>query len=273
MKAVYEKYFRNNLPHIWCAGCGNGTVMAAYALALEKLGYENDDILAVSGIGCSSRITGYLNSATLHTAHGRALPFASGAKMCEPKLKVFVFMGDGDCTAIGGNHFIHACRRNIDITAIVMNNNIYGMTGGQYSPLTPYGKKATTAPYGNIDNSFDLVELARGAGATYVARGDVFHMKQLADLIVEGARHKGFSVIEAMTPCPTSFGRYNKTPDPAEMLKIFRDNTVGVKRAATMTAAELQDKIITGCFVNKEAPEYVENYDKLIASFQGGAES
>ncbi len=270
MKAVYEKYFRSNLPHIWCAGCGHGTVMAAYALALEKLGYDKNDVLAISGIGCSSRITGYLDSSTMHTAHGRALPVASGAKMCEPRLKVFVFMGDGDCTAIGGNHFIHACRRNIDITAIVMNNNIYGMTGGQYSPLTPYGKKATTAPYGNIDHSFDLVELAKGAGATYVARGDVSHMKQLSDLIVEGAQHKGFSVIEAMTPCPTSFGRYNKTPDPAQMLQIFRDVTVSVKRAEKMTAEELEGKILTGVFVNREAPEYVEDYQKLIDSFQGG---
>ncbi len=271
MEAVYEKYFRDNLPHIWCAGCGNGIVMGAFARAIEKLGYEQDEVMVISGIGCSSRMSGYLDFNSLHTAHGRALAFATGAKMAEPRLKVFVIMGDGDAAAIGGNHFIHACRRNIDITTIVINNNIYGMTGGQFSPLTPKGKRATTAPYGSIDRSFDMMELAKGAGATYVARGDVFHAALLTNQIVEAAQHKGFSVLEVLSTCPTSFGRYNKIPQPAAMLHYLEENTVSLAKAAKMTEEELAGKILTGEFYVAEGePEYTEEYAKLVASCQEG---
>lgn len=264
MEAVYEKYFRGNLPHIWCPGCGNGIVMSALARALDKLGYPQDDVLFVSGIGCSSRMTGYMDLNTIHTAHGRALAFATGAKVSEPRLKVFVLMGDGDAAAIGGNHFIHACRRNIDMTAIVVNNSIYGMTGGQFSPLTPLGKRATTAPYGSIDRAFNLVDLSRGAGATYVARGDVFHAVQLTNLIVEAAQHKGFSVVEAVSTCPISYGRYNQMPDPADMLLWLRDNTVTVQQAARMSEEELVDKIIIGKHFETDAVEYCEQMQQLL---------
>ena len=266
MRPVYEKYFRDNIPHIWCAGCGNGIVMSAFARAIEKLGYDQDDVMVVSGIGCSSRMTTYIDFNTLHTAHGRALAFATGAKLSEPRLKMFVIMGAGDAAAIGGNHFIHSCRRNIDITAIIINNAIYGMTGGQYSPLTPTGKKATTAPYGNIDRAFDIVELSRGAGATYVARGDIYHAAQLTNQIVDAANHKGFSVLEVVSTCPISYGRYNKMPKPTDMMQYIKDNTVSVQKAATMTADELKDKIIIGeHFKIENVPEYTEEHNKLVA--------
>lgn len=273
MDAIYEKYFRDNLPHIWCPGCGNGIVMGAFARAIDELGYDQDDVMVVSGIGCSSRITGYLDFNTLHTAHGRALAFATGAKASEPRLKVFVIMGDGDAAAIGGNHFIHACRRNIDITTIIINNSIYGMTGGQFSPLTPKGAKATTAPYGSIDRSFDLVDLAKGAGATYVARGDIFHAKQMTDLIVDAANHKGFSVVEMISTCPISYGRHNGMPEPADMMLWIRDNTVSVAAAAKLPAEKLEGKMLVGKHYECEAPEYCEEMDKMIAAVQEKAKA
>lgn len=271
MEAVYEKYFRGNLPHIWCAGCGNGIVMSAFARAMEELGYDKDEVLVVSGIGCSSRITGYLDFNTLHTAHGRALAFATGAKFSEPKMKVFVIMGDGDAAAIGGNHFIHACRRNIDITTIIINNNIYGMTGGQFSPLTPKGKKATTAPYGSIDRSFDVVDLAKGAGATYVARGDVYHAAMLTRQIVKAANHDGFSVLEVASTCPISYGRQNGDPNPVTNLLYFKDNTIMKAAADKKDPSEIGEKIVIGEFVNiTDEAEYTSEYAALVESLKEG---
>jgi len=271
MKPAYQKYFRDNLPHIWCAGCGNGIVMSAWARAVDELGLDKNNMIGVSGIGCSSRITGYLDLHTLHTAHGRALPFATGAKMARPDMDVFVFSGDGDCSAIGGNHFIHACRRNINMTLIVINNNIYGMTGGQFSPLTPFGKKATTAPYGSIDRSFNLCDLAIGAGASFVARGDIFHAKQLTDLIKAGYQHKGFSVIEVIAACPISYGRRNGIPNPADMMQYIKEHTVMKAAAEKMSAEELADKYIIGVLQEiNEAPEYCESYAALCERVQGG---
>ncbi|MCE5196042.1 MAG: thiamine pyrophosphate-dependent enzyme, partial [Negativicutes bacterium] len=165
----------DKMPHIWCPGCGNGIVMQQVLRAIEELGLDVDKIVLVSGIGCSSRATGYLDFNTLHTTHGRALAFATGVKYANPELTVIVLTGDGDCTAIGGNHLIHACRRNIDLTTVVFNNSIYGMTSGQFSPMTPTGSYATTAPYGNIDRNFDLCKLGQAAGATYVARSTTYH--------------------------------------------------------------------------------------------------
>ena len=172
-----------NLPHIWCPGCGNGILMRDVAQAITNLGLDRDKVVIVSGIGCSSRAAGYMNYNTLHTTHGRAIAFATGIKMAKPELTVIVITGDGDSSAIGGNHLIHAARRNIGITAIVFNNDIYGMTGGQYSPTTPNGDKATTAPYGNVDRPFDIAQLASGAGASFSARGDVFHARETIDII------------------------------------------------------------------------------------------
>lgn len=270
MKPIYQEYFRDNLPHIWCAGCGNGIVMSAWARAMDELKLDKNNVIGVSGIGCSSRITGYLDLNTLHTAHGRALPFAQGAKMARPDMDVFVFSGDGDCAAIGGNHFIHACRRNMDMTLIVINNNIYGMTGGQFSPLTPFGKKATTAPYGSVDPNFDLCALAMGAGASFVARGDIYHAKQLTDLIVAGYKHKGFSVIEVIASCPISYGRRNKMPNPADMMQYVKEHTVAKAVAEKMTPEQLEDKYITGILRDADGREYTEEYAKLCERVQGG---
>ena len=196
MERSFEAYFRQNrLPHLWCPGCGNGIVMKAIVQAIEKEGLTQDNTVIVSGIGCSSRASGYMDFDTLHTAHGRAIPFATGVKLANPELNVVVITGDGDCTAIGGNHFIHGCRRNVDLTVVLFDNNIYGMTGGQASPMTPTGKKATTAPYGSVDRPFNACALAGAAGATYVARSTAFHVKHLTDMISGGLRNKGFSFI------------------------------------------------------------------------------
>lgn len=190
---LLDKYFRmDKLPHIWCPGCGHGIIMKAVVDAIDDMGLEKDKVCIVSGIGCSSRAPGYMDFNTLHTTHGRALAFATGIKMANPELHVIVVSGDGDSAAIGGNHLIHAARRNIDITTIIFNNNIYGMTGGQYSPTTPTGEKGTTAPYGNIDKNFDLCELSKAAGATYVGRATAYHAKMIKNLTKKVYKTKDF---------------------------------------------------------------------------------
>jgi len=252
-----ERFF----PHMWCPGCGHGIVLNALLRAIEKLGLNKNDIVMVSGIGCSSRISGYVDFHTLHTIHGRALAFATGVKMSRPELNLIVPMGDGDALSIGGNHFIHAARRNIDMTAIVMNNRIYGMTGGQYSPLSGYGTSATTAPYSNIDHAFDVVKLAESAGASFVARTTVYHVQQLADIIRQAIEHKGFSVVEALTQCPTYFGRKNRLGSAADMMRQFKDNTTPVGSKAKQENPELIER---GVFVQKDTPEYCQEYDKVI---------
>ncbi|RBP45592.1 2-oxoacid:ferredoxin oxidoreductase subunit beta [Garciella nitratireducens] len=262
---LVEKYYRTDkLPHIWCPGCTHGISMNAIIHAIDEMGYHRDDVVIVSGIGCSSRAPGYMDFNTLHTTHGRALTFATGIKMANPRLKVIVISGDGDATAIGGNHFIHACRRNIDITTIIFNNNIYGMTGGQYSPMTPISAYGTTAPYGNIDPTFDICKLAEAAGASYVARGTAYHTKALINLIIKGMENKGFSVIEAVSNCPTYFGRKNRVGDAVDMMKHLKEISVNIKTASKMSAKELEEKIIIGEFKNETRPEYVEEYHRLI---------
>ncbi|MFT5875224.1 MAG: 2-oxoglutarate ferredoxin oxidoreductase subunit beta [Clostridium sp.] len=268
---TYEKYLRNDqLPHIWCPGCGNGIIMKAIAKAADQLGLDQNNTVIVSGIGCSSRASGYMNFDTLHTAHGRAIPFATGIKLANPKLKVIVITGDGDCTAIGGNHFIHAARRNVDLTVILFNNSIYGMTGGQESCLTPVGKKATTAPFGAVDRPFDPCELAKGAGATYIARGTAFHAKQLVDLITQGILNNGFSLVESITQCPTSYGRKNKMSDPADMLKWMRDNAVTQAAYDKIDHDQKGEKFPIGVLYKKEAPEYTAEYAKIIKMAKEG---
>ena len=272
MENLIDKYFRpGRLPHIWCPGCGNGVITGAMVKAIDKLNLAKDDVAIISGIGCSSRASGYLDFNTANTLHGRALPIASGLKMGNPKLNVLVVTGDGDSTAIGGNHFIHAARRNIDLTVILYNNSIYGMTGGQYSPMTPYHAKATTAPYGTIERSFNIAELAKAAGATFVARGTTFHTMQLVDLIAKGIQHKGFSVIEAVSACPISFGRQNKMGGPAQMMEWQRDHGVMVAAWNKMTPEQQQGKFPIGVlFEETGIPEYTESYDELIRVAQGG---
>lgn len=258
---IRERFF----PHMWCAGCGHGTILNGLIRAVDELGIRKRNLVMVTGIGCSARISGYVDFHSLHTIHGRALAFATGVKLSRPELNVIVPMGDGDGLSIGGNHFIHAARRNINLTALIMNNRTYGMTGGQYSPLSGLGIKASTAPYENIDNSFDVVELARAAGATFVARTTTFHVNQLSDLIKAAVQHKGFSVVEIFTQCPTYFGRKNKLGDAPQMLQVFKDRTVPVGSPKKQEDPSLVER---GIFVNIERPEYCDEYQKLLERAQ-----
>lgn len=262
---LIHKYLRHDkkFPHVWCPGCGNGIVLGALIRAIDRLGLQNDEIVLVSGIGCSGRMTVYVDFNTLHTTHGRALTFATGIKLAKPSLTVIVVMGDGDATAIGGNHFIHAARRNLDLTAIIINNQIYGMTGGQYSPTTPYGCYAATASYGHIEHSFSIAELAVTAGASFVARGTVYHAELLEELIENSILKRGFSVVEVLSNCHIQFGRRNEMSDPVTMQKWFRDDAITVKRAGKMTPESLKKKFTIGVLTDVEKPIYTEEYQKI----------
>lgn len=223
----FSDWFRQDrLPHIYCAGCGNGTIINCTLDAIDKMGWTKEQTVFVSGIGCSSRAPGYILTDSLHTTHGRAIAFATGVKMANSALNVVVFTGDGDLAAIGGNHFIHACRRNIDLTVVCMNNQIYGMTGGQGSPTTPKGRISTTTPYGSAESSFDLCELAIAAGANYVARWTSYHVKELEKAVKVGLETPGFSFIEAMVQCPTNFGRRNKFKQVADQVEYIKTHAL-----------------------------------------------
>ncbi|MBN1686728.1 MAG: 2-oxoacid:ferredoxin oxidoreductase subunit beta [Spirochaetales bacterium] len=260
---IRERFF----PHMWCPGCGHGIVLNNLLRAIEDLGLNKTGIVMVSGIGCSSRISGYVDFHSLHTLHGRALAFATGVKMSRPELNVIVPMGDGDALAIGGNHFIHAARRNIDLTAIVMNNRVYGMTGGQYSPLSGYGTSATTAPYTNIDHGFDIVALAAAAGASFVARTTTYHVMELRNIVKRAITHKGFSVVEVMSQCPTYFGRKNQMGSAVDMMRSYKENTVPLGSKEKQEHPELIER---GVFVEKELPEYRAEYDRIIERARKG---
>ncbi|MGE4543657.1 MAG: 2-oxoacid:ferredoxin oxidoreductase subunit beta [Pedobacter sp.] len=265
----YDKYLRpGKLPHIWCPGCGHGIVLKGLLRAIDACELEKNRTAIVSGIGCASRLPGYVDFNTLHTAHGRAAAFATGIKMAQPEMNVLVVGGDGDGVAIGGNHFIHACRRNIDMTYVILNNFIYGMTGGQFSPCTPTGDKASTTPYGNPDPTFDISKLAIGAGATFVARTTAYHATQIDKLIAEGIRHKGMAIIEVLDDCPTTYGRRNKFRSVVDMMKRFKELAVPVAKAATMSSEELDGKIVTGILHREERPEYCEQYAEVIKRAQ-----
>lgn len=260
-----------NMPHIWCPGCSNGITTRAIVKAIIDAGLDPDKTVVVSGIGCSSRTSGYLDFDTLHTTHGRPLAFATGIKLANPELNVIVVAGDGDTAAIGGNHLIHAARRNINMTMICYNNNIYGMTGGQYSPTTHPGDRATTAPFGNIEREFDLCELARAAGATYVARGTAYHTQPLVGYLKKAILHKGFSFVEVVSTCPVYYGRQNKLGDAPEMLQWVADRSVPLSKAGKMEGPELIGKYVVGELHQAEAPEYVEEYMMLMRRVQEGA--
>lgn len=264
-RPLIYKYLRHDkkFPHVWCGGCGIGILLGSLIRAIDRLEFTKDEVVLVSGIGCSGRLPVYVDFNTLHTTHGRALTFATGVKLAKPELKVMVVMGDGDATAIGGNHFIHAARRNLDLTAIIVNNNIYGMTGGQYSPTTPYGQRATTAVYGSVEHSFDISQLAVCAGGIFVARGTVFHVRQLDGLIEKALLKKGFSVVEVISQCHTHFGRLNKMGNQIDMMKWQRDNAVPVEKARKMGPEEMAGKFEIGILVDREAPNYLEEYEKI----------
>lgn len=265
----FKNYIRPRFfPHIWCPGCGHGIVLGSLLRAVHELGLDKNEIVMTSGIGCSSRISGYVDFHSLHTIHGRALSFATGVKLSKPELTAIVPMGDGDALAIGGNHFIHAARRNIDITAIVMNNRIYGMTGGQFSPLSGSGKMATTAPFSTIDREFDIVSLAQSAGATFVARSTVYHANECKDLIRKAILHKGFSVVEILTQCPTYYGRKNKEGDAVQMMEGYKTGTVKI---GSKKLEKNPGLIQRGIFVERgDVPEYCDAYDNIVETAMKG---
>ncbi len=262
------QHLRKNkkFPTIWCSGCGLGVIMGALIRAIDHLGLEKDQVALVAGIGCTARMPVYMDFNTLHTTHGRALAFATGLKIARPDMKVIAIMGDGDALAIGGNHFIHAARRNIGITALVVNNSIYGMTGGQYSPTTPVGMRATTAPYGNVEPPFPICDLAMAAGASYVARSTAFHALELDKYLSEAIANEGFSLVEAVSYCHTTYGRINKLGTAAEMMRSLKDNSIPKASFDKLSVEEQQanTKIVRGVLQKKKRPEYTAIYDLLV---------
>ena len=255
-------------PNVWCSGCGIGIVMSALIRAIDRLGLEKDDVALVSGIGCTGRMPVYLDFNTMHTTHGRALAFATGLKLAKPHMEVIVIMGDGDALAIGGNHFLHAARRNMDLTAIVVNNSIYGMTGGQYSPTTPLDRRATTAPYGNIEPPVPVCDLAKAAGASYVARGTVFHAVELDRYFEQAILKNGFSIVEAVSYCHTTYGRINKLGTAVDMMRAIKENSITLAASEKMSPEERTGKIIRGVLCDIERPGYIDLYDQLITRVQ-----
>lgn len=266
---IHERYLRHTkkFPNVWCAGCGIGIVLGTIIRAVDSLGLDKNDIAMVSGIGCTGRMPVYVDFNTLHTTHGRALAFATGLKLVRPEMRVIVVMGDGDALAIGGNHFIHAARRNIGLTAIVVNNATYGMTGGQYSPTTPLGALSTTAPYGHIEPPFQIAELAQCAGAAFVARSTVYHVEELQEYIALALQKEGFSVVEAISYCHTTIGRINRWGTAPEMMRRLKENSVTVKQAERMSPEERAGKIIRGILADRDdLTEYTRLYYEIIRS-------
>jgi 2-oxoglutarate/2-oxoacid ferredoxin oxidoreductase subunit beta len=269
MSMDYFSYLRKDrMPHIWCAGCGHGIIVKSILRAIDKLKWNKDEVVVVSGIGCSSRTPGYLDFNTLHTTHGRALAFATGVKLANPNLKVLVVAGDGDSLAIGGNHFIHACRRNLHMALIVYNNNIYGMTGGQASPTTFRGAKGTTAPYGALEDPFDVCAMAAAAGATFVGRALDLDAVAMDRVILQALENKGFSVVDAWSQCTTYFGRQNKWGSASDMMERYKGMTYNVRLADKMTPEEKEGKFPLGALHQAKRPEFSEEYGKLIESLK-----
>jgi 2-oxoglutarate/2-oxoacid ferredoxin oxidoreductase subunit beta len=265
-------YLRHHkkFPHVWCAGCGIGIAMGSILRSIQKLELNQDDVVVVSGIGCTGRMPVYMDFNTLHTTHGRALAFATGLKLARPELKVIVVMGDGDALAIGGNHFIHAARRNIELTAIVVNNSIYGMTGGQSSATTPLGAFSSTAAYGHIEQPFPVCELAVAAGAAFVARGTVYHVTELDKLMERAMSKNGFSMVEVVSYCHTTFGRANNMKSPIDMMRYLKDNSITAQAAEKLQdPAQRDGRIVRGVFHDEDKPEYTELYDQLIEKVHG----
>jgi 2-oxoglutarate ferredoxin oxidoreductase subunit beta len=255
-----EPFLRmDRMPHIWCPGCGIGTTVNCFTRALLESGADLDKVAVVSGIGCTGRVAGYVRLDSFHTTHGRAIPFATGLKLANPSLQVVVYSGDGDLTAIGGNHLIHAARRNIDLKVICVNNMIYAMTGGQTAPTTPGGAITSTAPYGAFEPAFNLVQLAESAGASYVARWTTYHVKQLSRAMGEVLRKRGFCFIEVLSPCPTLYQRRNKLGDALETMKYYKAASKIRNGAPTNeTALSMKGEIVVGKFVDRDRPDYLE---------------
>jgi 2-oxoglutarate ferredoxin oxidoreductase subunit beta len=256
----------DRIPHIWCPGCGIGTVFSGVIAAIQKSGRNRNEMAMVSGIGCSGRMAGYIKLDSFHTTHGRALPFATGLKLAKPDTKVLVVSGDGDLFAIGGNHFIHAARRNMDLTVICVNNLNYGMTGGQQAPSTPFGAKTTTSVDGSPEEPFNFCHIAAACGAVYVARWTALHIRLLTNAITEAMQKKGFSFVEVLAPCPSAFGRRNRMGSALDTLKFYHERSV-IRNDIDPKDATLNfsDEIVVGKFVDMERTTFWDNYRAMIA--------
>jgi 2-oxoglutarate ferredoxin oxidoreductase subunit beta len=262
----------DRMPHIWCPGCGLGTTVNCFVRALQGCQIPLDHISVVSGIGCTGRVAGYLKLDSFHTTHGRPIPFATGLKLANPRLKVVVYSGDGDLIAIGGNHFIHAARRNVDITVLCVNNLTYGMTGGQVGPTTPIDAIASTSPYGNVEEPFNLPHLAESSGAVYVARWTTYHVRHATKSIREALQKKGFSFVEIISPCPTLYGRRNRLGDGLEMMKFYKENSTIKNGADTREVAMgINGPIVCGKFVDRERPSFLEMYNVKMSERFGAS--
>lgn len=259
------------LPLFWCSGCGNGIVLGALLRAFAQLKLDKKNTVAVTGIGCWGKADDYINTNTFHGTHGRALAFATGIKLANPKLKVIALMGDGDGATIGGNHLIHAARRNVDVTAILVNNFNYGMTGGQYSGTTPENSYTATSRYGHIEPGFDLCKLVEAAGAPYAARGSVYNVIQLQKFIEEGLLKKGFSFIEVISPCPTHFGRLNDMKEAPKMMSWVKDNSISIAAAEKLSPEEKEKKFVLGKFADKDTVDYSTKYQTIIDNCSSNA--
>ncbi len=250
----------DRLPHIWCPGCGIGVGLGGFIQALKESSIGLERLCVVSGIGCTGRVAGYVKCDSFHTTHGRAIPFAMGLKLANPELEVVVFSGDGDLTAIGGNHLIHAARRNVDLTVICINNFNYGMTGGQSAPTSQAGARTATTPRGNMESAFNLPYLTAAAGATYVARWTVLDLGRLRRSMTEALAHKGFAFVEVISPCPIYYGRFNRIGDALGELRYYKENTI-VKNFAPLPECDLSvlgGKIVVGKFVEEHKPVFME---------------
>jgi 2-oxoglutarate ferredoxin oxidoreductase subunit beta len=264
--AAARDYLRKDkkFPTVWCAGCGAGIVQTSLLTAIDDLKIPRDRVVFVSGIGCTGRMPTYVDFNTIHVTHGRALPCSTGLKIVNPDFVVVAAMGDGDAAAIGGNHLIHAARRNIDINAIIVNNSIYGMTGGQYSPTTPLDAHASTAPYGCQEPPFDLCNLVAGAGGTFVARTTVFHFAMMTNLFRKAIEHKGFSMVEVVSDCPTGYGRRNKMGSAVKMIQYLKENAVRLSNWNEMPEEERNGKFPIGIFAELDRDEYTARYQKVV---------
>lgn len=269
---LIHKYLRHTkkFPHVYCPGCGHGIVLGSLIRSIHALELQKDDVVLVAGIGCSGRMAVYVDFNTVHTTHGRALTFATGIKLANPKLKVITVMGDGDAMSIGGNHLIHAARRNIGVTALILNNGIYGMTGGQSSCTTPQGSFSTTAPFGHMEHDFDLVKLTEACKANFVARTTVMHAKQMDELLKMAIDRPGFNLLEIMTPCHTQYGRKNGFKTPVDMYKWYKKNAVSYEKYNELSAEKKQGRLPTGIFAQNDLPGLEEKYESLRQNLAGG---
>ncbi|BBD06902.1 2-oxoacid:ferredoxin oxidoreductase subunit beta [Desulfovibrio ferrophilus] len=268
---IIHNYLRHDkkFPHVFCPGCGHGIVLGSLIRSVHALGIPKDDVVLVAGIGCSGRIPVYVDFNTVHAVHGRALTMATGIKMANPKLHVIVIMGDGDALSIGGNHFIHAARRNIGLSVLVLNNFIYGMTGGQCSSTTPQGDWSTTTPHGAMEKSFDLVNLTSAAGANHVARGTTFHVKTLDKLMTNTLTKPGFNFLEVLTPCHTQYGRKNKFKNPVEMYKWLKSTAMPLEAYNKLAPEKRGNRIPIGVFQEREETPLEVSYENMRKQLRG----